>query len=137
MGRPRSQGAEKEVRPQERFIRFYGNGTPRGFASYAPTPRDFDLDYVGPQRVPRLWKPGIAGWASIQAPYWPPDGNNFPYMGGINGNATTAGRPTVPHIYARTLGRADTRSVTTGATLRPATLGRVPPVIVPRARFAR
>lgn len=126
MGRPTSKGAEAEVRVPERFIRLYGNGTPRGHGFYAPTPRDFSLDYVGPQRVPRLWKPGLAGWASLKAPHWPPDEDHYPYGGNV-----------VPHIRARTVGRNDTRAVNTGAVLRPATLGRIPPVLVPRARFSK
>lgn len=125
------------MRIPERFIPIVGNGVPKGHGYYAPAERDFALDYVGPQRVPRLWKPGLAGWASLKAPYWPPDLNNYPYGGNMGGNATVSGAPVVPHVFARTLGRADTRAVNTGAVLRPSTLGRVPPVLVPRARFAR
>lgn len=125
MSRPTSKGYEAQLRPPERYIRLYGNGTPPGFGMTTAAPYPDNTERVGPQRVPRLFKPALAGWASISAPYWPPDQDNYPY--GI----------IPPHVRPNTPGRADPRAVATGAVLRPATNGRVPPVIVPRARFSR
>lgn len=110
------------VTPSDNYQRTTQNhvGTPY----YAPE-RHADVNYVRLQPVPRLFKWAISGWASSQSPGWPPDATLGPLQ------AYT------PHHRIRTVQRNTGRAVGAVAVLRPASAGRIAPIPVPRARFAR
>lgn len=100
---------------------FPNYGTSYGAVGSPMTKEPDDLTrYVGPQRVPRLWKPALASMSSLNSRTWPPDASN--------GNSMAI----TPHIRPLALLRNTTTTATKGkAILRPATGARVPPITVP------
>lgn len=110
----------------EDFFRNRGDAlSPAARAQHRPPALDLDLAYVRPKLIPRLWKPGVAGWASLQAPGSPFSASAGLYM------------ERMPHIRPRTLQRNTPRALGTNARIGASSTGRIAPALVPRARVSR
>lgn len=108
-----------QVRLPEAYYPNYGASYgARGTPMARPAPDD--IPWTPPQRIPRLWKPGLASYSSLTSRESPPDAS-----GGF-------GMARTPHIRPLALERSVRRGDEGVAILRPATAARIPPVLVPR-----
>lgn len=113
-------------RATEDFENFNRDQAPGWAAEYDAVPNNPMFNLRDRLRIPRLWKPAVAGYASVNQ-------NGNPFDGGQGGAHNLM--LTTPHIPIRRL-VPDTRSglSKSGDALRAGSPGRIPPALVRAAR---